>query len=106
MAALGRALVHVNQLIEGYSMIKFKINDRVAFARDVVQRMGHDRRVADVRGRVVAVSGPGIGGGEIVSVDFEGTWEPHEDGSNVRHVPAANLTKIMTNRTFLWGSHD
>ena len=77
--------------------LKFNVGDRVAFARHVVKRLGHDRRVADVRGRVVAVSGPGIGGGEIVSVDFEGTWEPHEDGSNVRHVPGANLTKIMTN---------
>jgi hypothetical protein len=35
--------------------------------------------------------------GAVVAVDFEGTWAPNEDGSNVRHVPGANLTKIMPN---------
>jgi hypothetical protein len=47
--------------------------------------------VADARGRVVDVNGP------VVSVDFMGTWNRHIDGSNVRHVPAANLTKILAN---------
>ena len=69
--------------------LKFNVGDRVAFARHVVKRLGHDKHVADARGHVVAIDGP------VVAVDFAGTWAPHEDGSNVRHVPAANLTKIM-----------
>lgn len=71
--------------------LKFNVGDRVAFARHVVKRLGHDKHVADARGHVVAIDGP------VVAVDFAGTWAPHEDGSNVRHVPGANLTKIMTN---------
>jgi hypothetical protein len=72
-------------------MIKFFVGDKVAFHRDVVRRLGVCRNVADARGRIVAVHGP------VVSVDFAGTWEPHENGGSVRHVPAANLTKIMRN---------
>ena len=71
--------------------LKFNVGDRVAFARHVVKRLGHDKHVADARGHVVAIDGP------VVAVDFAGTWAPHEDGSNVRHVPGANLTKIMSN---------
>ena len=71
--------------------MKFSINDKVAFARAVVRRLGHDKPTADARGHVVAIDGP------VVAVDFAGTWTPHEDGSNVRHVPGANLTKIMPN---------
>jgi len=71
--------------------LKFNVGDRVAFARHVVKRLGHDKHVADARGHVVAIDGA------VVAVDFAGTWAPHEDGSNVRHVPGANLTKIMTN---------
>ena len=71
--------------------LKFNIGDRVAFARHVVKRLGHDKRTADMRGHVVAIDGA------VVAVDFEGTWAPNEDGSNVRHVPGANLTKIMPN---------
>jgi hypothetical protein len=71
--------------------LKFNIGDNVAFARHVVQRLGHDKPTADARGRVVAIDGP------VVAVDFAGTWAPNEDGSNVRYVPSANLTKIMTN---------
>jgi len=72
-------------------MIKFSVGDKVAFARAVVRRVGHDKHTADARGRVVAVNGP------VVSVDFAGTWSLHEDGGTVRHVPAANLTKILAN---------
>ena len=72
-------------------MIKFSIGDKVAFARAVVRRLGHDKATADARGRVVAVNGP------VVSVDFAGTWSLHENGGTVRHVPAANLTKILAN---------
>ena len=71
--------------------LKFNVGDRVAFARHVVKRLGHDKRTADMRGHVVAIDGP------VVAVDFAGTWTPHEDGSNVRYVPSANLTKIMPN---------
>lgn len=72
-------------------MIKFSIGDRVTFHRDVVRRLGHDKNTADARGRVVDVNGP------TVSVDFGGTWVRHENGGTVRHVPAANLTKIFNN---------
>jgi hypothetical protein len=71
--------------------LKFNVGDQVAFARHVVKRLGHDKLTADARGHVVAIDGP------VVAVDFAGTWAPHEDGSNVRYVPSANLTKIMTN---------
>ena len=71
--------------------MKFSINDKVAFARAVVRRVGHDKATADARGVVVAVDGP------IVAVDFAGTWRAHENGGTVRHVPAANLTKILAN---------
>ena len=72
-------------------MVKFSIGDRVTFSRDVVRRLGCDKNVADARGRVVGVNGP------VVSVDFAGTWTLHENGGTVRHVPAANLTRIAAN---------
>lgn len=71
--------------------MKFSINDKVAFARAVVRRVGHDKATADARGVVVAVDGA------VVAVDFAGTWRAHENGGTVRHVPAANLTKILAN---------
>ena len=72
-------------------MIKFSIGDKVAFHRDVVRRVGLDKHTGDARGVVVDVNGP------VISVDFRGTWVKHEDGGTVRHVPAANLTKILAN---------
>jgi len=72
-------------------MIKFSIGDRVAFSRAVVRRVGHDKHTADARGRVVDVNGP------VVTVDFSGSWNRHENGSTLRFVPAANLTKILAN---------
>ena len=71
--------------------MKFSINDKVAFARAVVRRVGHDKATADARGVVVAVDGA------VVAVDFGGTWRAHENGDTVRYVPAANLTKILAN---------
>ena len=71
--------------------LKFNVGDMVAFARHVVARTGHNKIDADARGRVVAVDGP------VVAVDFAGTWNRHDDGGNVRHVPAGNVTKIMAN---------
>lgn len=72
-------------------MSKFSIGDKVAFARAVVRRVGHDKHTADARGRVVDVNGP------VVTVDFSGSWNRHENGSTLRFVPAANLTKILAN---------
>jgi hypothetical protein len=72
-------------------MIKFSIGDKVAFHRDVVRRVGLDKDIGDARGVVVDVNGP------VISVDFKGTWLRHENGGTVRHVPAANLTKILAN---------
>ena len=71
--------------------LKFNIGDNVAFARHVVARTGHNKIAADARGRVVAVDD------DVVAVDFAGTWNRHDDGGTVRHVPAGNLTKIMAN---------
>ena len=71
--------------------MKFSINDKVAFSRAVVRRLGHDKPTADARGVVVAVDGP------VVAVDFGGTFTLHENGGTVRYVPAANLTKILAN---------
>lgn len=71
--------------------LTFNIGDNVAFARHVVARTGHNKIDADARGRVVAVDGA------VVAVDFAGTWNRHHDGGTVRHVPAGNLTKIMSN---------
>jgi len=72
-------------------MIKFSIGDKVAFSRDVVRRVGLDKDTGGARGVVVGVNGP------VISVDFKGTWVKHENGGTVRHVPAANLTKILHN---------
>ena len=72
-------------------MSKFSVGDRVAFARAVVARTGHNKFDADARGRVLEINGP------VVTVDFSGSWLRHENGSTVRHVPAANLTKILAN---------
>jgi hypothetical protein len=71
--------------------MKFSVNDKVAFARAVVRRLGHDKPTADARGVVVAVDGP------VVAVDFGNTFVLHENGGTVRYVPAANLTKILAN---------
>jgi hypothetical protein len=32
-----------------------------------------------------------------VSVDWHGTYIPHEDGGTVRHIPGVNLTPILAN---------
>lgn len=73
------------------SKIKFSLGDNVAFSRDVVRRVGLCKDTADARGVVVDLNGP------VVSVDFKGTWVKHENGGTVRHVPAANLTRILNN---------
>lgn len=72
-------------------MSKFSVGDCVAFARAVVARTGHNKIDADARGRVVEINGP------VVTVDFSGSWQKHENGSTVRYVPAANLTKAFNN---------
>ena len=71
-------------------MSKFSVGDKVAFSRDVVRRLGHDKPTADARGRVVEIDG------RVVGVDFGRTFV-RADGVSVRYVPAANLTKILDN---------
>ena len=68
---------------------KFNIGDVVAFAPAVVARTGHHKFDGDARGRVLSVDGA------VISVDFAGTWIPHEDGGTVRFIPAANLVKVI-----------
>jgi hypothetical protein len=70
-------------------MKKFSIGDQVAFSRAVVARTGHNKFDADARGRVVEINGP------VVTVDFSGSWQRHENGSTLRFVPAANLTRVF-----------
>ena len=73
------------------NMTKFSIGDRVAFSRAVVARTGHNKFDADARGRVMEINGP------VITVDFSGSWLRHENGSTVRYVPAANLTRVFDN---------
>ena len=68
---------------------KFNIGDVVAFAPAVVARTGHHKFDGDARGRVLSVDGA------VISVDFAGTWIPHEDGGTIRFIPAANLVKVI-----------
>jgi hypothetical protein len=70
-------------------MTKFSIGNKVAFHSDVVRRVGLDKHTGNARGVVVDVNGP------VILVDFKGTWIRHENGSTVRHVPAANLIKTL-----------
>lgn len=72
-------------------MSKFSIGDKVAFSRAVVARTGHNKVDADARGRVVEINGP------VITVDFSGSWQRHENGSTVRFVPASNLTRVFDN---------
>jgi hypothetical protein len=74
----------------------YDIGDKVAFARAVVKRLNYDKATGDARGVVVDVHRDKVNG-DIVSVDFGPTWAQHDDGYTVRHVPAANLTKILAN---------
>ncbi|OBQ41683.1 MAG: hypothetical protein AN484_20395 [Aphanizomenon flos-aquae WA102] len=71
-------------------MKTFLIGDNVAFSRDVVRRLGHDKPTADARGRVMAIDG------RVVAVDF-GRTMVRADGETVRYVPAANLTRVFDN---------
>lgn len=68
---------------------QFNIGDVVAFAPAVVARTGHHKFDGDARGRVLSVDGA------VISVDFAGTWIPHEDGGTIRFIPAANLIKVI-----------
>jgi hypothetical protein len=68
---------------------QFNIGDVVAFAPAVVARTGHHKFDGDARGRVLSVDGA------VISVDFAGTWIPHEDGGTIRFIPAANLVKVI-----------
>lgn len=72
-----------------------KVGDRVAFSGSVVRRT-MDRLTADARGVVVLT----YSGSPIVGVDFEGSWIDHEDGGTVRHVPVANLRRVVNGVVF------
>ncbi len=74
----------------------FTVGDHVAFSQAVIRRTG-DKSTADARGVVVDVRPLRGLGGPLVSVDFGGTWIAHENGSNIRTVPAVNLTRILSN---------
>ncbi len=67
---------------------QFSVGDKVAFSQAVIRRTNDGMRA---RGTVVSA------GADVVAVDFAGTWVAHENGETVRHVPAANLTKIQPN---------
>ena len=73
-------------------MLTFKPGDTVAFSQAVIRRTGHG---ADARGIVLDVSG------RFARVDWRGTWIGivKDDGgmSTIRTVPAANLTRVLTN---------
>ena len=67
---------------------KFSVGDKVAFSQAVIRRTNDGTRA---RGTVISA------GADVVAVDFADTWIRHENGGTVRHVPAANLTKIQPN---------
>ena len=69
-------------------MMTFKPGDTVAFSQAVIRRTGHG---ASARGTVVSVRN------NIARVDWHGTWIAHEDGSTIRSIPAANLTRVLAN---------
>ena len=61
-----------------------KTGDTVAFKAAVVKRCGNDKLIADMRGKVLSISGV------IAKVDTFGTF-PNEDGNSIRHIPIANI---------------
>jgi hypothetical protein len=74
-------------------MSKIKVGDQVRFTSQVVSRSGNrssesGRRALKARGLVTQVRDG------VISVDFEGTWIPHENGGTVRHLPEANLRLV------------
>lgn len=72
----------------------FAVGDTVAFAQAVVRRSGDQLFTSRARGTVVDVTL----NGRIVAVDWGASWLPHEEtGSSVRHVPSANLTRVLSN---------
>jgi hypothetical protein len=77
--------------------ITFRPGQPVAFSQAVIRRSGDQIFTARARGTVVSVfDKPGLGG-PLVSVDWHGTYIPHEDGGTVRHIPGVNLTTILSN---------
>ena len=64
------------------------IGDKVAFSQNVIRRTMDG---SNARGVVVSVSD------KTAAIDFKDTWIKHEDGGTIRHVPIANLTKILAN---------
>jgi adenine/guanine phosphoribosyltransferase-like PRPP-binding protein len=77
--------------------IEFRLGQPVAFSQAVIRRSGDQILTAQARGVVVAVATRRGMGGPMVSVDWRGTYIPHEDGGTVRHIPGVNLTPILAN---------
>jgi hypothetical protein len=69
-----------------------KIGQNVAFKQSVIRRLGYDKVTADMRGKVISI----MSGGKVAEVDTLGTY-PNEEGNNVRFIPVANLTTILSN---------
>ena len=71
--------------------MKLALGDTVKFTAKVSKRSG-DKVTATAKGKIVSFAGHG---NIVASVDFAGTWFPHEEtGSPVRTVPVANLYKV------------
>ena len=56
------------------------------FTDEVVKRAGHDKRIADMRGKVISI----VSNGKVAMVDTNGTFV-NDDGNPVRGIPIANL---------------
>lgn len=67
-----------------------KPGDTVVFSQSLLRRL-NDPKVDQARGTVVSVRD------RIAEVDFHGTWIAHQDGGTVRTLPAANLSRVMSN---------
>jgi len=66
--------------------MKIKIDDIVMFTDEVVKRVGHDKRTADMRGKVISI----VSGGKVAKVDTGKTFIS-EEGNSIRYIPIANL---------------
>jgi hypothetical protein len=66
--------------------MKIKINDIVMFTDEVVKRVGHDKRTADMRGKVLSI----VSNGKVAKVDTGKTFTSDE-GISIRYIPIANM---------------
>jgi len=68
--------------------MKLQINDKVMFTDEVVKRVNHDKRTADMRGIIIKI----VSGGKVAMVETNGTYVS-EEGNSLRGIPIANLKK-------------